>query len=119
MDSRHKFTVPAVGQVEIRVDFHDPEGQAVDGSAWFQCLPCGRELAVNPDRQLFECPECGYELTPVEVTDLCRRYVEALEKTFDPVTVGRKRKWWLWRFIGSFVGRRKARKTLPPSSATP
>ena len=125
MDQRHLMKFSAVNQVEIRVGFLDAQETAIEGSAWFQCIPCCRELVINPQRRLFECPECGYELTPGEVSELCDRHVAAIERTFGCLRPAKaeaqkaRKRGVLWRFIHWLSGRRRTPKTLPTSSETP
>ena len=117
-EHRHRMVISAVGHVQICVDFHNPEGQQQEGSAWIQCLSCGREMATNVERRLFECPECSYELTPAELNDLCERYTQAVEKTFGYVRPPQKKEKF-WHSIPLFGRRKRTQKTLLPSSEEP
>ena len=102
--TRNKLTVPADGVVEIRVEL------AGDGSpsprVWLQCMPCGDELQENPERHLFECPECGYEMTFPEARLLAGKNVDALCERFG-ISTGSPKGGFLWRFLGLFVSKKR------------
>ena len=95
---RNKLTVPADGVVDIRVE--------LGAKVWLQCLPCGDELRENSERHLFECPECGYEMTFPEAESLARRHVEAVQCRFH-IPGETPRRGWLWRFLGLFVSKKR------------
>jgi len=102
--SRNKFTVPADGIVEIRVELTGDQSPAP--RVWLQCIPCGDEFQENSDRHLFECPECGYEMTFPEAELLAAKNVSALRGRFRlPAEVTKRG--LLWRFLDLFAGRKK------------
>ena len=107
-EKRKELTVPAAGALEIRVDFHPLPGEEAAGAVWIQCLSCDREVAPIPERQLFECPECGYNTTRAEIVELAQRQIERIETVLG--VPRRRKKGLLWRFIGLFV-RKKRQKT--------
>lgn len=117
-ERRDKLDIPASGNVEIRVDFQTRDGAPTEQPlVWLQCVSCSQELVFTPDRDLYECPECSYELTWDELQTLCERQTRAMDEAFrmnphaaEPEVVEEKRG-LLWRFIGFFV-RTKTPKTL-------
>lgn len=102
--SRNKLTVPADGAVEIRVEM---VGDSSPGPrVWLQCVPCGDELHENSDRNLLECPECGYEMTFPEAERLAVGAVDAIRGRFNiPVHV--QKRGLLWRFLGFFGSKKR------------
>jgi hypothetical protein len=101
--NRKKFTLPADGAVEIRVELTGD--LTPKPRVWLQCNPCGDELQET-QRSMFECPECGYELTSQEAGLLARRHMDALRSRFDLPDLEPK-KGLLWRFLGLFVNRKR------------
>ena len=103
--NRQALTVLPFGSVEIRVEFQTPsEGEEAKGAAWMFCLSCNRELAANAHRRLFECPECGYDITWMEVSALCDLHIQAVREMFGMVNP-QPRRGLLWRFIRWLRGR--------------
>jgi hypothetical protein len=102
--SRNKLTVPADGVVEIRVELIGDRSPTP--RVWLQCIPCGDELQENSDRHLFECPECGYEMTFPEAGALAGRNVEAIHGRFD-IPENPPRRGLIWRFLGLFVSKKR------------
>jgi hypothetical protein len=111
---RHKYFVPPLHSVEIRVDFQNPQEELIEGSARIVCRTCERELTADPERRVLECPECAYSLTPVELGHLCDMHIEAIRRTFGPISVRPtvKRGIW-WRFTRWLRRERPTRKALP------
>jgi len=101
--NRKKFTLPADGAVEIRVELAGD--LAPIPRVWLQCNPCGDELQ-EAQRSMFECPGCGYELTSNEAGLLAQRHVDALRARFDMPDLKIKRG-LLWRFLGLFANRKR------------
>jgi predicted RNA-binding Zn-ribbon protein involved in translation (DUF1610 family) len=102
--NRGKFTVPADGVVDVRVELIGETTATT--RVWLQCMPCGDELQDNGERLLFECPECGYEMTYKEAEALAQKHVDALRAKFslkDPTP----RRGVLWRFIGLFGSKKR------------
>lgn len=108
---------PVVGMVEIRVDFETRHGAPTEGQAWLYCVPCGRELVANQDQQLFECPDCEFGVTSVEVSDLCARHILAIDRTFGALRP--EKRGLLWRFTRWLRGRRVGQRALESSSRSP
>lgn len=102
--NRNKLTVPADGVVEIRVELIGDASPKP--RVWLQCIPCGDELQENPDRHLFECPACGYEMTFLEADQLAGKNVDALRDRFK-ISDGVPRRGLLWRFLGLFGSRKR------------
>jgi len=102
--NRNKLTVPADGVVEIRVEMI---GDLSPGPrVWLQCIPCGDELQENPDRHLFECPECGYEMTFPEAEGLAGKSIDAMRVRFG-IRADSPRRGLLWRFLGFFGSKKR------------
>jgi predicted RNA-binding Zn-ribbon protein involved in translation (DUF1610 family) len=102
--NREKFTVPADGVVDVRVELvGDLSPKA---RVWLQCIPCGDELQENKERSLLECPECGYEMTSGEAEALARKHVDALRERFNLRDI-KSKKGILWRFTSWFVNRKR------------
>jgi hypothetical protein len=116
-ERRKDLEIPALGNVEIRVDFESQDGsQNSQPNVWLQCIACGKELVFTPSRDLYECPECSYGMTYDELQSLCNRQVTAMTealrtKDTEEAEPEEKKGGFLWRFIGYFV-RKKAPKTL-------
>lgn len=102
--NRNKFTVAGDGAVDVRVELIADIQSGT--KVWLQCLPCGDELQENAERHLFECPECGYEMTFPEAGLLAKRHVEAICRKFD-VQGDPPRRGFLWRFLGLFVSKKR------------
>lgn len=109
---RQCYFIPAMRSVEIRVDFQNAQEELIDGSARIVCLTCERELVADSERQLLECPECSYELTPAEVGHLCDVHIEAIRRTFGRVSLRPRGGIW-WRFTRWLRRERPTRKALP------
>jgi predicted RNA-binding Zn-ribbon protein involved in translation (DUF1610 family) len=97
---RNRFNLPAAGAVEIRVELSD------ETRVWLQCVPCESELLPHKARDIFECPECGYEITKPEATALAAKHVEVLRARFEMPDLKPKRR-LLWRFLGLFANRKR------------
>lgn len=106
--NRGKFTVPADGAIDVRVELISDLATAT--KVWLQCISCSDELREVKERSLFECPECGYELTYLEADLLAQKHVDALRVRFDLKDPAQKRG-IIWRFIGLFGS--KKRLTAP------
>lgn len=102
--SRNKFTVPADGVVEIRVEMIGDLSPCP--RVWLQCVPCGDELQENADRHLFECPECGYEMTFPEAERLAAGAIDAIRGRFN-IQAYVPRRGFLWRFLGFFGSKKR------------
>lgn len=102
--NRGKFTVPADGAVDVRIELIGET--TAGGRVWLQCMPCGDELQDTKERSLFECPECGYEMTYKEAGALAQKHVDALRSRFE-LKDPSPRKGILWRFIGLFGSKKR------------
>lgn len=102
--NRNKLTVPADGVVDIRIELVADAMPRV--RVWLQCIPCGDELQENPERHLFECPECGYEMTFHEAEMLAGRHVEAIRGRF-AIPAQTPKRGLIWRFLGLFVSKKR------------
>lgn len=101
--NRGKFTVPADGAVDVRVELISD--LATTAKVWLQCISCSDELRGVKERSLFECPECGYELTYREAAMLAQKHVDALRMRFDLKDPAKRG--ILWRFIGLFGSKKR------------
>lgn len=97
---RNRFQLSAAGAVEIRVELSD------ETRVWLQCVPCEVEILQHRVRDIFECPECGYEITRLEASALAEKHVEALRARFEMSDLKPKRG-LLWRFLGFFANRKR------------
>lgn len=95
---RNRLEIPAHGQVEIRIH---PNDYGVN--AWFQCLPCGWPLRWESARGLYECQECGYEMTASEGGLLCQWSKVQIDHL---AGVAVSKKGFLWRLFRWFRGNR-------------
>lgn len=98
---RKKIFVPANGSIEIRVDFESTDGESP--RVWVQCSACGDEISENTKRKLFECPECGIEVTNAELNKLAQAQVDTIKQKFE---INEERKGLIWR-LATWFGRTK------------
>lgn len=70
---RQKLRIAAEGAINIELgpDVYRGLGNL---TAMFHCLACDRHLIRTKKHNLYECPECGIELTAQEAIDLCDKY---------------------------------------------
>lgn len=100
---RNKFLVRPDGAAEIRVELVSEVSSTP--RIWLQCVSCGDEMGEHPGRNLFECPECGLDVTFKELDVLGRKTVATLYDRFG-LPDGYKKKGFVWRFLDLF-GRSK------------
>ena len=112
---RGDYFVPPTTAVAVRVGprarFSDIDAMHI--VAWYECLTCGEQLESVPGRQIYECPECGYEMSVLEAHHLCNQYIESVRRlTFAMEEEPVKKGFWLWRLLRWFGGGRKDKKAL-------
>lgn len=96
VSKREGFHLAAAGKVEIRVCSND--GHA---SVWYQCSTCDYPMTWNVERSVFDCSDCGYEMTVREADDLCQWTAVQIDLLANR---SRKRKSWVWRLLHWFRG---------------
>jgi predicted RNA-binding Zn-ribbon protein involved in translation (DUF1610 family) len=100
---RSKFLIKPEGATDVRVDMvGDEKGPRI----WLQCASCGDEMVESTRRDLFECPECGHEISFKEVDLLGQKYAAVICDRFG-LPDGYKKKGLLWRFLGLFGSRKR------------
>jgi len=73
---------------------------------WLQCLSCESSLHDSSDRNLFECSECGYEVTYIEAEQLAADNIDAIQSHFR-ISNKSKGKSWLCRLLGLFGDKKR------------
>lgn len=101
---RNKFLVRPDGAAEVRIELISDT--SAKPRIWLSCVACGDELGEHPGRHLFECPECGHEITFKEVEVLGQKTAAAVFERFG-LPDGYKKKGFLWRFLGWFGSRKR------------
>lgn len=107
-ESRAKMSIPIGGCVEIRRDTNNLSTVFGEG-IYMQCLPCGDELIENEEREIFECPVCGFTVTGGEANALATEYVQALSSVFVIEVEEKEKRGFLWRLLTLFGSKRKRR----------
>lgn len=92
---------------QLRVLFEDPFE-----TPQFECFACLKKMTWDSSRGWWNCPECGYELSPDEARNVVQKLTAALKLLKDDVSSKRARKgfglsWLLEKLFGR-------RKQLPP-----
>lgn len=97
---RHDIVIPPESSADIRPEFYRDEDGYSFGVAYIVCKTCNFELIENTSRYLFECPDCGYEITPKEVEILGKNHIIAIRNTLGIYDDGiQKNRFFLWRFL--------------------
>jgi transcription initiation factor IIE alpha subunit len=91
---------------QLRVTFEDPYLLPM-----FECVSCAEKMTWEPTRGWWNCPDCGYELTPDEARDIVQKLTAALKLLKTDVRLKRRRTglglWLLEKLFGP-------PKQLPP-----
>lgn len=75
---------------QLRVVFEDPYVLPA-----FECVACAEKMTWDPLKDWWNCPDCGYELTPDEAQDIVRKLQTALKLLKSDVRLKRKG-FWTW-----------------------
>lgn len=92
LEKRRGHLVIEPSTVRVVFENDDPESDHV--VALFECRTCGVVLDWIPSARMWFCPECGYELTPVEAEIVLLRANRLL---MDRMTDSGKKRggWWV------------------------
>lgn len=98
---RHSLKIDATGKIRVSFELN-PMGSGMD--AVFDCMSCADLLSWRAFNQWWECPHCGYQLTPAEakiIVAYTQRKLNELSTDVDS-KAGRKWAWvmWLRRLLG-------------------
>jgi len=107
-EQRDKIFVPALGVAEIGVSF---DNGALSASLF--CVTCSYEFDLSDERGLYECSDCGVEVTKEEAEDLAEKHILAVAKKFDIGNNESDRGFW-WRLKTLFGGTKKRQALLKP-----
>ena len=99
---RHSLKIDAMGKIRVSFELN-AIGNDID--AVFECMSCTDLLSWQASSRVWECPHCGYQLTPAEaggVVANMRRKLNELSAELDELAykvetkVGRKWGWVMW-----------------------
>lgn len=90
---------------QLRVLLEDPYLFTV-----FECVSCAEKMTWDSTRGWWNCPDCGYELTPDEAQDIVLKLTAALKLLKTDVRSKRKQRGFGW-LLEKLFGRSKQ---LPP-----
>ena len=101
------YRVCPFGKVKI---IFDPD----DGvTSLFECSTCQEVLSIYDDREIFFCPECGFEMDMSEARSVCDVYIHIIGD-MAPKLKTKKIGWLKWLWAKLFGGRKKSTVSLKP-----
>jgi len=88
----------------IRVIFDSPDEEGAL-TAFFECGACGEVVRSLPDSRDWQCPECGYELSPGEAEGVIVNCYAALSQLMTDVRFrqGRRSLWGWGRLLQTLL----------------
>jgi hypothetical protein len=111
-DFRQKLRLVHTGHLRVIFEAAPGIGFLVPS---FECSACERNLEWNLERSWWNCPECGYELTPDEALGITKQLGAGLTLLRRDVSRRRQSKGPLKWLLEKLFGRQKS---LPPSSGS-